>query len=298
MSYAPLAVLKASAEKERDIAAATIERAGNLPGLSATASGGTSPTDYGLQITSDSLFDLGTGARLQAIEATSEAAQRKVAQAQEDSRRSLMGLQSKLEASVRAEQEAHVMTQQAKRNLDIFQQQYEAGQRQVMDVVGVYETWARALKAQTEHKYKAARYNLMIANSIRAHPKQFPLAQSHQLSLDSIRRLKSHPRSSQSVANPSLLRHADREQCKALESTASIRQLWQSRCDHREFREPPSAPVSLVTTPPGRQHNQTTTTANQRQMLRPDRWHCGRLLRHLGRTSRDLPDQKIAALKK
>ena len=136
------------------------------------------------------------------------------------------------------------------------------------------------------------------SNSIRAHPKQCPLAQSHQLSLDSIRRLKSHPRSSQSVANPSLLRHADREQCKALESTASIRQLWQSRCDHREFREPPSAPVSLVTTPPGRQHNQTTTTANQRQMLRPDRWHCGRLLRHLGRTSRDLPDQKIAALKK
>lgn len=166
MSYAPLAVLKASAEKERDIAAATIERAGNLPGLSATASGGTSPTDYGLQITSDSLFDLGTGARLQAIEATSEAAQRKVAQAQEDSRRSLMGLQSKLEASVRAEQEAHVMTQQAKRNLDIFQQQYEAGQRQVMDVVGVYETWARALKAQTEHKYKAARYNLMIARDL------------------------------------------------------------------------------------------------------------------------------------
>jgi len=67
-----------------------MERASNLPGLKAVGSVGDT-NNLGLQVASDKLFGLGTGATLKAIEATKEGAQRKVAQAREDSNRRLRG---------------------------------------------------------------------------------------------------------------------------------------------------------------------------------------------------------------
>ncbi len=55
------------------------------------------------------------------------------------------------------------MTKRAKENLDLFQAQYDGGQRQVMDVVGVYETYAMALEREIDLKYKAARAELELA---------------------------------------------------------------------------------------------------------------------------------------
>ncbi len=165
-SAEPLTVLKALAEQDRAIAEATIERAGNLPGLVATASGGTSPTGAALAVKTDSLFNLGTGAKLKAIEATKDAASRKVSQAQEEANRKLRSLEQQLIAANRAADESKQLTSQAKKNLDLFQAQYEAGQRQVMDVVGVYETFSRQQRARIEHTYSAARLELAIAREL------------------------------------------------------------------------------------------------------------------------------------
>jgi len=62
--------------------------------------------------------------------------------------------------------EAQALTAQAKANLDLFQEQYDAGQRQVMDVVGVYETYARAAQSAASLKYRAVLARLEIARDL------------------------------------------------------------------------------------------------------------------------------------
>jgi adhesin transport system outer membrane protein len=100
---------------------------------------------------------------LRAIEAATETAGRRVAQANEDANRALRKLESQIAAKTRQTGEASSLTAQAKNNLDLFQAQYKAGQRQVMDVVGVYETFARAQEAEVTLKYEAATLRIEMA---------------------------------------------------------------------------------------------------------------------------------------
>ena len=162
----PLSVMRARAEQSRDIASISMDRAGSLPGIKATASGGTSKPGIGIGTTG--LFDFGTKDRLAAADASKDATERKVTQAIETSNRKIESLKQKLAAERRAAEESARLTAQAKANLDLFQTQYEEGQRQVMDVVGVYETFARQQRAQTTHKYQAARLELAIAREMGA----------------------------------------------------------------------------------------------------------------------------------
>ncbi len=158
----PLSVTQAEAEKIRAIAAAKVDRAGQLPGLSASGTVGQDST-FGLRIKSDGLLGLGTGDRLKAIEATKEAAGRYVAQATEDANRQLRKFEGQIASKERQAAEASGLTAQAKKNLDLFQAQYDAGQRQVMDVVGVYETFARQQEAEVTLKYEAIRLRVAMA---------------------------------------------------------------------------------------------------------------------------------------
>lgn len=161
-----LSVVRARAEQSRDIASIALERAGALPSITATASGGTSKP--AMQVGTSGLLDFGTKDRLDAADAARDATGRKVTQAIESANRKVRTLQQKLAAERRAAQEAAHLAAQAKSNLDLFQTQYEEGQRQVMDVVGVYETFARQQRAQTTHKYQAARLELAIARELGA----------------------------------------------------------------------------------------------------------------------------------
>jgi len=161
-SEQPLNVVLAEAEKTRAIAAAAVERAGNLPGLSAKGTLG-SDSSAALNVSSDKLLGLGTGATLKAIEATKEAAGRRVSQAAEDSNRRLRKLEGQIAAKQRQAAEAANLTLAAKRNLDLFREQYDAGQRQVLDVVGVYETFARQQQAEVTLKYEALRLKIEMA---------------------------------------------------------------------------------------------------------------------------------------
>lgn len=161
-----LPVLKAEAEKQRTVAGAQIERAAHLPGLKASGTVGKNSSGIGLQVTTDRLFGLGTGASLKAIEAAKDAASRQVAQAREDSTRRLRALQERAGAADRQAAEAESLTAQARTNLTLFRQQYEAGQRQVMEVVSVYETFAAQEEKRVALKYQAARIRLQIAQEM------------------------------------------------------------------------------------------------------------------------------------
>lgn len=161
-----LDVLRAEAEKERDIASARMERAGLLPALTAGGTLGQNGSGIGLNLSSDRLLGLGTGDSLDATETARDAAARRVAQAEEDSARRLNRLHAQLAALSRQEREAQDLAGRAKVNLDLFQRQYKAGQRQVMDVVGVYETFATRQAASIDLKYERARTQLEIARHL------------------------------------------------------------------------------------------------------------------------------------
>lgn len=158
----PLSVTQSEAEKIRAIAAAKVDRAGQLPGLTAGGIIGQGGSG-GLTVESDGLLGLGTGDRLRAIEATKDAAGRRVAQASEDANRELRRFEGQIAATERQAAEAAVLTAQAKKNLDLFQAQYDAGQRQVIDVVSVYETFARQQENEVTLKYDAIRLRVAMA---------------------------------------------------------------------------------------------------------------------------------------
>ena len=156
-----LGVVAAKVQSKRDQAAADMERAGNLPSIVASASGGSNDVVGGIR--TEGLFDFGRKDRNQALDAEEEALARRVKEAEENSQRKIRSYEAKLTAAQRAYQEAVRLSKQAKSNLDLFQSQYEAGQRQVMDVVGVYETFARQQHTMNTQRFLAAKYEVLIA---------------------------------------------------------------------------------------------------------------------------------------
>ena len=160
-----LDLLRAEAESVRDIAGAMVARGGLLPNVTA---GGTlgDGGDLGVNIRSDQLLGLGTGAELKAVEAEKEAAARRLSQAREDSERVVQRLEARLDALARQVGEASALRAASEANLDIFQRQYDAGQRQVMDVVGVYETFAERQVRALALKYDLARTRLELADHL------------------------------------------------------------------------------------------------------------------------------------
>ncbi len=156
----PLTVLKASAEMEREVAQATIARAGYLPNLSARADDRGS---VGVTLGSDNGFGFGTLDSLRAAEAARDAASRRIDQAQEDADRRMAALEQKLAAlTARLEPSADVAAR-AKANTRLFQRQFDAGTRNVMDVVGVVENQARLDRDHVALRYQIARTQVEIA---------------------------------------------------------------------------------------------------------------------------------------
>jgi adhesin transport system outer membrane protein len=161
-----LDVLRAMVERDRHIALARIARADHLPGLTAGGSVRNGGNGLALSVNTEQMLGVGTGASLQAIEATKITADRKVTEARDIAQRAIDADQRAIAALKRQAAEAEGLTAQAKTNLDLFQRQYDAGTRQVMDVVGVYETFLRALEKQLDLKFRAARAELDAAKRL------------------------------------------------------------------------------------------------------------------------------------
>ena len=140
----PLEVVRAEAEKTRAIAAAAVDRASQLPGVSLTGTLGQQRWYWRpMQVAPSSGL-----ARVRALTIHQSGHRnswpQRVRSQREFRSAPCVVLKSRISAKTRQSHEAAGLTQQAKQNLDLFQEQYKAGQRQVMDVVGVYETFARA----------------------------------------------------------------------------------------------------------------------------------------------------------
>lgn len=165
-SAKPLSVVKAEATRERSVAQATIDRAGFLPTLSARGNVTTDGSSAGINVGTENGIGFGTGASLKAIEAARESAGRQVAQADEDSARVLRRLEQQLIALQQQERDAGYLLAQANNNLELFDRQYRAGVRPVMEVVTVYETKLRVEREKIGYAYKAALVKLKIAREL------------------------------------------------------------------------------------------------------------------------------------
>ncbi|WP_292019176.1 TolC family protein [Maritimibacter sp. UBA3975] len=164
----PLSLHLALTERDRDIAQAAIARAGLLPGISAGAvlSSRDGLNGPNVQLSSDAGFGFSTPDNLRAVEASKEAAERRVTQAREDTNRRLAALTEERAGLVRRAARAVDLASQGQANANLFKRQFEAGTRTVSEVVTVIETMARLQTEAISTKYSAARTDIEIAREL------------------------------------------------------------------------------------------------------------------------------------
>jgi adhesin transport system outer membrane protein len=159
----PLAVLRARGEGARMKAEARIARAGTLPGLGASVAleeGGDLSPNLRLGGTP---FGAGTAATREALALTEEVADRKVAEAADEATRRLAAKANDI-ASLRAREAAQLAAlRQMEGNLSLFTEQYRAGGRSLLELVGQHESFAALRRECASLKYDIARMELDIA---------------------------------------------------------------------------------------------------------------------------------------
>ncbi len=163
----PLDIYLARAERERDLAQATIARAGFLPGINATgaiSNRGVNGPD--VTISSDSRFGFATPDNLKAVDASKDAAGRRVAQTREDVNRRLAALREQREGHTARLGRAVALAEQGRANANVFKRQFEAGTRTVSEVVSVIETMARLDAEAIAAKFTAAKVEVEIAREL------------------------------------------------------------------------------------------------------------------------------------
>ncbi|TCL09084.1 adhesin transport system outer membrane protein [Shimia isoporae] len=165
-SVEALEVIKASAEAKRAVAQATVERAGQLPGLSATGTLANTGNSASLDLSTETGLGLGTGKRIQAIESTKETAKRQVEEAQEDSARSESRLRREIESLSRQEKEANTLARDGRQTYKLFEAQFRAGQRSVLEVVDVYEQSTYRALDGIDAKYDKILAQLQLARDM------------------------------------------------------------------------------------------------------------------------------------
>ena len=158
-----LSVLKAEAEADRSVAEATAARAGLLPGVSATALSEGGDITGGLTASAQTPLGFGTPAQMKAIEASKEAAGRKVGEARETAERDASRLRQRLASFQRQEVEARSLAEQSRVTFGLFERQFEAGQRSVMDVINIYEQLVDREREHVEAKYEVILIQLELA---------------------------------------------------------------------------------------------------------------------------------------
>lgn len=164
----PLSLHLAHAERDRDIAEAAIARAGLLPGLSAGAaiSSRDGVTGPDLVLSSDNGFGFSTPDNLKAVDASKEAAERRVAQAREDAARRLAALSQERAGLAARAGRAVDLAAQGQANANLFRRQFDAGTRTVSEVVTVIESMARLEAEAIAAKYAGARADIEIAREL------------------------------------------------------------------------------------------------------------------------------------
>jgi len=163
---APLSVLKAEAEARRTVAQATAERAGQLPGLTASGTLNRDGTSGALNAGTSNGIGFGTGARLKAIENSKETARENVVEAEETARRNRSRLEQRLISLQRQERETAKLVRESRETFKLFQAQFKAGQRSVLEVVNIYEQLTRREMERLDAKYEVILVQLEMARDL------------------------------------------------------------------------------------------------------------------------------------
>lgn len=161
-SLVPLEVLRAEAEAKRAVAEAKVSRAGLLPSLSAGGILGKKDS-ANVSFGGTANLGVGTGAEIEALKAQERAAAARVALAKETAARKTARLQNELKALSRQEHDTAELVQQDRTNFRLFQEQFEGGQKTVMDVVAVYEQMVRSELKHIDLKYEISLTQLEMA---------------------------------------------------------------------------------------------------------------------------------------
>jgi adhesin transport system outer membrane protein len=159
----PLSVLKARGEAARMIAAAKAQHAGLLPGVTGSIDIDEDGVNPGLRLGTEGLFGLGTGAALQALEATNEVADRQIAEAAQDAQRRRVALERDIASLQSRQAQGSAVLSQTLANLDMFTEQYKVGRRTLLELVGQFDSTARLERDQAALKYEIALKQLELA---------------------------------------------------------------------------------------------------------------------------------------
>jgi adhesin transport system outer membrane protein len=159
----PLPVLLARGEAARTTAELRMARAGLMPGLGASAGmdidGG---IDGGLSLDGDGL-GFGRKDSLRALEEGEEVARRKVDEAARDADRSIVALEREIAALTAEQAQGATVLAETETNLTLFTEQYKAGRRTLIELVGQFETLVAMRRDQATLKYRIAAARLEIA---------------------------------------------------------------------------------------------------------------------------------------
>lgn len=161
-----LSVLKAEAEATRTVAQTKVQRAGLLPGVSASGTITSDGSGAGLTLDTPVPLGLGTPAQLKAIDTARETAERQVGEAEETARRDYARQIQRLASFRRQEAEAASLARASRDTYELFQAQFKAGKRPVMDVVAVYEELIQREQAQVDAKYEVVLTQLALAREM------------------------------------------------------------------------------------------------------------------------------------
>ncbi|MDF9304768.1 TolC family protein [Tritonibacter mobilis] len=161
-----LSVLKAKSEATRAIEQAKMERAGLLPQVSASGQVGSEGNGAGVLLNLAEPLGLGTPAALRAVEASKQAALRRIGEAEEDARREYSREMQRLASYRRQEREALALSRASRETYNLFKAQFEAGQRPVMDVIPIYEELVKREQAYIDAKYEVVMIQLALAASL------------------------------------------------------------------------------------------------------------------------------------
>ncbi|MCK5501259.1 MAG: TolC family protein [Tritonibacter mobilis] len=161
-----LSVLKAQSEATRTIEQAKMERAGLLPQGAATGQVGSEGSGAGVLLNLAEPLGFGTPAALRAVEASKEAALRRIGEAEEEARREYSREMQRLASYRRQEREALALSKASRETYNLFKAQFEAGQRPVMDVIPIYEELVKREQAYIDAKYEVVMIQLALAASL------------------------------------------------------------------------------------------------------------------------------------
>lgn len=162
----PLTVVMQRGIGARSVAEAAMARAGLLPGISARgAIDDSGEIETGVRLGTTGLISAGLGANLQALGAAEDLVDRRIAEASEEARRTIIALESEIATLQIRERDGGEVVRQTGINLDLFTEQYEVGRRSLLELVNQYDSFARQERDHAALKYEIALRQLQIARA-------------------------------------------------------------------------------------------------------------------------------------